>query len=74
MKPENKAILELFVKELLDVLGEPYLRVNQLEREVRALIDLWVKANDLHPENIMTTSNNASSEETWIEVTYTPRV
>jgi len=48
MSPITKANLELLISEIREC--------NSLV-EILNLIDLWVKANDLHPENVKTFKN-----------------
>lgn len=48
MNKKEKAFLEILIKEILDALPD----VQKVER----IINSWVEANDLHPEEVITFS------------------
>jgi hypothetical protein len=66
---ETKTTLELLIRQILDVVGFPNLRVGTLQSEILEVLDPWIKANDLHPERIQIfgpfQSSNASNETHW---------
>jgi len=51
VSPESKAVLSILIRELQGCLERP---PEDAVREIRHLIKLWVEANDLHPEKVIT--------------------
>lgn len=49
---ETKATLTILIREIQDILKQPHLRVSQIETEITELLDTWIKANGLHPEQV----------------------
>ena len=47
IKGKNKAFFEILIKEIQDCKDMA---------EVNSLLDCWIKANDFHPENVQTSS------------------
>lgn len=50
---ESKAILSIFAKQLLDILNSDENESHKVTR-IRKKIELWINANDLHPEEVIT--------------------
>lgn len=49
---ESKAVLAIFIKQLLDIINSD--KIDQYKiTEIREHIALWVDANNLHPENVV---------------------
>lgn len=57
---ESKAVLSIFVKQLLDIINSDKIDSYKIA-EVRRHIALWVNANDLHPEEVKTLRADAVS-------------
>lgn len=50
---ETKGFLEILIHEIQEILAKPHLRVSQIETEITDLLQTWVKANELHPEQVV---------------------
>ena len=52
---ETKATLEILIHEIQQILdGDHCISSFNLNFEIKTLLDSWVKANKLHPENVHT--------------------
>lgn len=54
MNIEARAVLEILIKEVQEVLKEDGESRVLMVANLEALLQSWVKANDLHPENVIT--------------------
>ena len=50
---ESKAVLSIFIKQLLDIINSDKIDPYKIS-EIREHIMLWVSTNDLHPEEVKT--------------------
>ena len=53
LNKESKAVLSIFVKQLLEIIDSDKIDSYKIT-EIREHIVLWVRANDLHPEEVKT--------------------
>jgi hypothetical protein len=60
---ESRAVLSIFVKQLLDIINSDKIDSYKIT-EIREYVKLWVSTNDLHPEEVKTLiSDNISITE-----------
>lgn len=57
MDPDTKATLEVLIREIQDILEREYWS----EPDIKELLNSWIKANDLHPENVQHTIEHGTS-------------
>lgn len=58
---ESKAVLSIFTKQLLDIIDSDKIDSYKIV-EIRKHITLWVNANDLHPEEVITLRSDEMNE------------
>ena len=63
MNKGTKAIVEILIKELLEILeGSNCIGEFPLKSRIQSLLQSWIKRNDLHPEEVQTIiSSNAEN-------------
>jgi hypothetical protein len=62
LSDETKATLEFLIHELQDILqNEHCTSTFSLVFELQQLLDMWIKANNLHPEQVQTFRFNATN-------------
>ncbi len=50
---KTKAVLAILIHEIQEILDKPVDPTKKLE-EIRQLLNIWIVANDLHPERVET--------------------
>ena len=53
IKKESKAVLSIFAKQILDIINSDEVDSCKIT-EIREHIALWVRSNNLHPEEVKT--------------------
>jgi hypothetical protein len=53
MKKESKAVLSIFAKQILDIVNSDEVDSYKIT-EIREHVALWVRSNNLHPEEVKT--------------------
>lgn len=49
---ESKAALSILIREVQDILISNEIDAEKIG-EIQKLLDIWIKANDLHPEEVV---------------------